>query len=117
MTPARTSRSSSGRAPPRAAINAAYGTAKTGWVYEIEAPVGIDVNSTAWANPYESPYLWNKEIDFPGGVEGRFIKQACKIRLLSTDPVTKVNTYENPGCKDNRGFAPFRTADEPALSS
>nr|MDT0518997.1 hypothetical protein [Streptomyces sp. DSM 41633] len=95
---------------------ATYGAARTGWVYEIEAPGGIDVNSTAWANQYESPYLWNKEIDFPGGVEGRFIKQACKIRLLSTDPVTKVNTYENLGCKDNRGFAPFRAAEEPALS-
>ncbi|WP_329381935.1 hypothetical protein OG625_18375 [Streptomyces sp. NBC_01351] len=93
---------------------ATYGSAKTGWVYEIEAPGGIDVNSTAWANGYESPYLWNKEIDFPGGVEGRFIKQACKIRLTGTDPVTKVNTYENLGCKDNRGFAPFRTADGPA---
>lgn len=96
---------------------ATYGSAKTGWVYEIEAPGGIDVNSTAWANGYQSPYLWNKEIDFPGGVEGRFIKQACKIHLIGTDPVTRINTYENLGCKDNRAFAPFRAADEPASLS
>ncbi|MFJ8012091.1 hypothetical protein [Streptomyces sp. NPDC096339] len=96
---------------------ATYGSAKTGWVYEIEAPGGIDVNSTAWANHYDSPYLWNKEIDFPGGVEGRFIKQACKIHLTGTDPVTKVNTYENLGCKSNRGFAPFRSQDQPAAFS
>ncbi|MBT2404132.1 MULTISPECIES: hypothetical protein [unclassified Streptomyces] len=86
---------------------ATYGTAKTGWVYEIDAPGGIDVNATARNNGYQSPYLWNKEIDFPGGVEGRYIKQACKFHLVKTDPETKVNTYENLGCKDNQDFAPY----------
>ncbi|MFI5829373.1 hypothetical protein ACIA6C_19365 [Streptomyces sp. NPDC051578] len=85
---------------------ATYGAAKTGWVYEIEAPGGIDVNATAHLNHYESPYLWNKEVDFPGGVEGRYIKGACKYHLVSTDPDTKVSTFENLGCKKNDGFAP-----------
>ncbi|MGF1427212.1 scabin-related ADP-ribosyltransferase [Kitasatospora sp. LaBMicrA B282] len=83
---------------------ATYGAAKAGWVYEIEAPGGIDVNATAQVNDYQSPYLWNKEIDFPGGIKGRYIKDACKYRLVSTDPTTKVNTYENLGCQDNPGF-------------
>lgn len=85
---------------------ATYGTAKTGWVYEIDAPGGIDVNATAAVNRYESPYLWNKEIDFPGGIEGRYIKQACKYHLTGTDPRTKVNTYENLGCQTNEKFRP-----------
>ncbi|MET9320119.1 hypothetical protein ABZX75_07985 [Streptomyces sp. NPDC003038] len=99
---------------------ATYGQAKTGWVYEIDAPGGIDVNATARANGYESPYLWNKEIDFPGGVAGRYIKKACKYHLVKTDPVTKVNTYENLGCKNNRDFAPFGATDGvgvPALAA
>ncbi|AYG85136.1 hypothetical protein DWB77_07353 [Streptomyces hundungensis] len=85
---------------------ATYGSAKTGWVYEIHAPGGIDVNATAHLNNYTSPYLWNKEIDFPGGVKGRYIKGACKFRLTYTDPQTKVNDYENLGCKENADFAP-----------
>lgn len=86
---------------------ATYGTEKTGWVYEIYAPGGIDVNATARVNDYQSPYLWNKEIDFPGGVQGNFIKGACKYRLTGTDPVTNDKTWEQLGCKDNAGFAPY----------
>ncbi|MFI6690707.1 hypothetical protein ACIBLA_02875 [Streptomyces sp. NPDC050433] len=86
---------------------ATYGAAKTGWVYEIDAPGGIDVNATAALNRYESPYLWNKEVDFPGGIDGQFIKQACKYHLTKTDPQTKVNTYENLGCKTNDKFRPL----------
>ncbi|WP_031077822.1 scabin-related ADP-ribosyltransferase [Streptomyces sp. NRRL WC-3742] len=89
---------------------ATYGAARTGWVYEIHAPGGIDVNATARVNDYQSPYLWNKEIDFPGGVEGRYLKGACKYRLTSTDPDTKVSTFENLGCKSNAGFAPYKSA-------
>ncbi|GAA3041353.1 ADP-ribosyltransferase [Kitasatospora albolonga] len=85
---------------------ATYGAAKTGWVYEIEAPGGIDVNATAAVNGYQSPYLWNKEIDFPGGITGEHIKGACKFRLLWTDPETRVNTYDNLGCKTNDHFDP-----------
>ncbi|MFE0463089.1 hypothetical protein ACFW1A_27925 [Kitasatospora sp. NPDC058965] len=88
---------------------ATYGAEKTGWVYEIYAPGGIDVNATARLNGYQSPYLWNKEIDFPGGVEGQYIKGACKYHLTSTDPDTKVSTFENLGCKSNADFAPYRT--------
>ncbi|MFI7006322.1 hypothetical protein [Streptomyces sp. NPDC050145] len=89
---------------------ATYGAAKTGWVYEIEAPGGIDVNATAHLNGYESPYLWNKEIDFPGGVSGSHIKGACKYHLVKTDPDTKVNTYENLGCRTNKDFEPTLAA-------
>ncbi|MER5641349.1 hypothetical protein ABT095_30950 [Kitasatospora sp. NPDC002227] len=87
---------------------ATYGTAKTGWVYEIYAPGGIDVNATARLNGYQSPYLWNKEIDFPGGVDGKYLKGACKYRLTATDPDTKVSTFENLGCKSNPDFAPYQ---------
>ncbi len=95
---------------------ATYGSAKTGWVYEIHAPGGIDVNATARLNDYSSPYLWNKEIDFPGGIKGNHIKGACKFRLTHTDPQTKVNTFEELGCKENAGFAPYRT-DAAALTA
>ncbi|MFE1879276.1 scabin-related ADP-ribosyltransferase [Streptomyces diastatochromogenes] len=88
---------------------ATYGAAKTGWVYEIYAPGGIDVNATARRNGYQSPYLWNKEIDFPGGVDGRYIKGACKYHLTYTNPDTKISTYENLGCKSNATFAPYKT--------
>ncbi|MFF7994421.1 hypothetical protein ACFZDG_32160 [Kitasatospora xanthocidica] len=87
---------------------ATYGAAKTGWVYEIYAPGGIDVNATARLNEYQSPYLWNKEIDFPGGVEGKYLKSACKYHLTYTDPDTKVSTFENLGCKSNPDFAPYQ---------
>ncbi|WP_381804178.1 hypothetical protein [Streptomyces niveus] len=96
---------------------ATYGTAKTGWVYEIDAPGGIDVNATAAVNRYESPYLWNKEIDFPGGIEGRYIKKACKYHLVKTDPKTKVNTYDNLGCKTNKGFRPLTAEPAAALAA
>ncbi|MZD06560.1 hypothetical protein GTW43_15850 [Streptomyces sp. SID5785] len=89
---------------------ATYGAAKTGWVYEIEAPGGIDVNATAHLNDYSSPYLWNKEIDFPGGISGSHIKGACKYRLVRTDPVTKVNTYDNLGCRHNSRYVPTLVA-------
>ncbi|MFZ3474956.1 scabin-related ADP-ribosyltransferase [Streptomyces sp. 4.24] len=95
---------------------ATYGSAKTGWVYEIYAPGGIDVNATARLNDYNSPYLWNKEIDFPGGVKGRYIKGACKFRLTYTDPETKVSTFEELGCKNNTAFAPYET-DAAALAA
>jgi hypothetical protein len=88
---------------------ATYGAAKTGWVYEMYAPGGIDVNATARLNGYQSPYLWNKEVDFPGGVEGRYIKGACKYHLTYTDPDTKISTFENLGCKSNADFAPYQT--------
>ncbi|MFF0740831.1 hypothetical protein ACFYVL_10550 [Streptomyces sp. NPDC004111] len=89
---------------------ATYGTARTGWVYEIEAPGGIDVNATAHLNGYQSPYLWNKEIDFPGGIDGSRIRSACKFHLVRTDPATKVNTYENLGCRTNPDFEPVPAA-------
>ncbi|MFI9444790.1 hypothetical protein [Streptomyces avermitilis] len=35
----------------------------------------MDVNATARQNGIESTYLWNKEIDFPGGIQGRFSRE------------------------------------------
>ncbi|MFI9275876.1 hypothetical protein ACIGXM_35065 [Kitasatospora sp. NPDC052896] len=96
--------------------SATRGPARTGWVYEIEAPGGIDVNATARVDGYRSPYLWNKEIDFPGGIEGRYIKQACKYHLIDTDPATKINSYENLGCRTNQHFQPVRTGYQPAVA-
>ncbi|MET3982753.1 hypothetical protein [Streptomyces sp. PvR034] len=95
---------------------ATYGAEKTGWVYEIYAPGGIDVNATARLNNYNSPYLWNKEVDFPGGVKGQYIKGACKFRLTRTDPVTKVSTWEELTCKNNTAFAPYKV-DVSALAA
>jgi hypothetical protein len=93
---------------------ATYGAKKTGWVYEIYAPGGIDVNATARFNSHQSPYLWNKEIDFPGGINGRYIKGACKYHLTNTDPDTKISTFENLGCKSNPDFAPDKSGDAAA---
>ncbi|GAA3060569.1 hypothetical protein GCM10020254_00430 [Streptomyces goshikiensis] len=45
-------------------------------------------------------------------MQGNFIKGACKYRLTHTDPVTNDKTWEQLGCKDNTGFAPYKT--EPA---
>lgn len=87
---------------------ATYGAQRTGWVYEIYAPGGIDVNATARVNNYQSPYPWNKEIDFPGGVKGRYIKGACKFHM-TVDPVSEEKSWEELGCKDNADFAPYAT--------
>lgn len=83
------------------------GATHTGWVYAIQAPGGIDVNATARMTHLESPYLWNKEIDFPGGIQGRFIEGACKYHWLGTDPKTNASIYENLGCRTNSHFHPM----------
>ncbi|QGY32040.1 scabin-related ADP-ribosyltransferase [Pantoea cypripedii] len=50
-----------------------YHPQKEGWVYEIHAPGGINqqLSIGGAAGTYEA------EISFPGGVKGKFIKQAC----------------------------------------
>ncbi|WP_443058620.1 scabin-related ADP-ribosyltransferase [Streptomyces sp. NBC_00442] len=83
---------------------ATYGATRTGWMYEIEAPGGIDVNATARVNGCRSPYLWNTGDRLPGGIQGNHIKKACKYRLLKTGPATKVNSYEALGCQLNRHY-------------
>ncbi|MET7852628.1 hypothetical protein AB0D78_12090 [Streptomyces avermitilis] len=83
---------------------ATHGT--DGWVYAIQAPGGIDVNATARQNGIESQYLWNKEIDFPGGIQGRFIQGACRYHWAGTDPETNANIYQNLGCRTNSNFRP-----------
>lgn len=50
-----------------------------GWVYEINAPGGIDVNATANAtDPGVSSYPNEMEVDFPGGIQKNYIKRACQ---------------------------------------
>ncbi|WP_235613994.1 scabin-related ADP-ribosyltransferase [Streptomyces olivochromogenes] len=82
-------------------------TGSTGWVYAIQAPGGIDVNATARQTGIESQFLWNKEIDFPGGVQGRFIQGACQYHWAGKDPQTNANIYQNLGCRTNSHFHPI----------
>jgi hypothetical protein len=88
----------------------ATGGGKDGWVYAIQAPGGIDVNATARMTGIESPYLWNQEIDFPGGVQGRFIEGACQYHWAGQNPETNANIYQNLGCVTNSGFRPVAGA-------
>ncbi|MFE9631421.1 hypothetical protein [Streptomyces sp. NPDC006463] len=78
-----------------------------GWVYAIQAPGGIDVNATARQTGLVSPFLWNKEIDFPGGIEGRFIEGACQYHFVGRDPQTNDRVYRNLGCVTNNNFRPI----------
>ncbi|MGW2272382.1 scabin-related ADP-ribosyltransferase [Streptomyces yangpuensis] len=84
----------------------ATGGGNDGWVYAIQAPGGIDVNATARQTGIQSPYLWNKEIDFPGGIEGRFIEGACQYHFAGLDPQTNDRIYQNLGCVTNSNFDP-----------
>ncbi|WP_415938246.1 hypothetical protein [Streptomyces sp. 039-1] len=84
----------------------ATGGGKDGWVYAIQAPGGIDVNATARMTGIQSQYLWNKEIDFPGGVQGRYIEGACQYHWAGQDPETNANIYKNLGCVTNKDFRP-----------
>lgn len=77
-----------------------------GWVYAIQAPGGIDINATARQNDINSQYLWNKEIDFPGGIQGRFIQGACRYHWAGQNPETNKNIYQNLGCRTNPHFNP-----------
>ncbi|WP_442816251.1 scabin-related ADP-ribosyltransferase [Streptomyces sp. NBC_01233] len=84
----------------------ATGGGNDGWVYAIQAPGGIDVNATARQTGIQSQYLWNKEIDFPGGIEARFIEGACQYHLVGLDPQTNERIYRNLGCVTNDDFRP-----------
>ncbi|MEU6079191.1 hypothetical protein [Streptomyces sp. NPDC047108] len=84
-----------------------------GWVYAIQAPGGIDINATARQTGIESQYLWNKEIDFPGGIKGRYIQGACQYHWAGRDPQTNRNIYQNLGCRTNPGFNPGRLNQVP----
>ncbi|MEW2398521.1 hypothetical protein [Streptomyces sp. NPDC046862] len=81
------------------------GTQHIGWVYAIQAPGGIDVNATARQTGIQSPYLWNKEIDFPGGVQGRFIEGACQYQWIRP-PAGEPDIYRLLGCRTNSHFSP-----------
>lgn len=84
----------------------ATGGGNDGWVYAIQAPGGIDINATARQTGLQSQYLWNKEIDFPGGIEARFIEGACQYHLVGIDPKTNDRIYQNLGCVTNSNFHP-----------
>ena len=47
-----------------------------------------------------------KEIDFPGGIQGRFIQGACRYHWVGADPQTNANIYQNLGCRTNSNFRP-----------
>lgn len=91
----------------------ATGNGKDGWVYAIQAPGGIDVNETARMTGIQSQYLWNKEIDFPGGIQGRYIEGACQYHWAGQDPETNVNIYKNLGCVTNSDFRPPAATRQP----
>ncbi|MFF0142785.1 hypothetical protein ACFYRN_40940 [Streptomyces sp. NPDC005227] len=84
----------------------ATGGGKDGWVSAIQAPGGIDVSATARMTGIQSRYLWNKEIDFPRGVQGGYIEGACQYHWAGQEPETNANTYKNPGCLTNKHFRP-----------
>lgn len=62
---------------------------RDGWVYEIYAPGGIDQNLSVGETAGEG----EAEISFPGGIKGKFIKQACYY----------IKT-ELQYCEDNKNF-------------
>ncbi|WP_327269170.1 hypothetical protein OG233_17545 [Streptomyces sp. NBC_01218] len=95
----------------------ATGGGKNGWVYAIQAPGGIDVNATARMTGIQSQYLWNKEIDFPGGIQGRFIEGACQYHWAGQNPQTNVDVYENLGCVTNPDFRPVEHSGETATGT
>ncbi|MEU1087261.1 hypothetical protein ACFYPN_25430 [Streptomyces sp. NPDC005576] len=95
----------------------ATGGGKDGWVYAIQAPGGIDVNATARMTGIQSQYLWNKEIDFPGGIQGSFIEGACQYHWAGKNPQTNVDIYENLGCVTNPAFRPVARADADATDT
>ncbi|CAG6391423.1 hypothetical protein NMG29_23095 [Streptomyces cocklensis] len=94
----------------------ATGGGKDGWVYAIQAPGGIDINATARMTGIQSQFLWNKEIDFPGGIQGRFIEGACQYHWAGQNPQTNVDIYQNLGCVTNANFRPT-PAKQSALSA
>ncbi|MEV0411837.1 hypothetical protein AB0I68_13815 [Streptomyces sp. NPDC050448] len=95
----------------------ATGGGRDGWVYAIQAPGGIDVNATARQTGIYSQYLWNKEIDFPGGIQGRYIQGACQYHWAGQDPQTNANIYQNLGCVTNSHFRPARNAQKALVGS
>ncbi|NWD68354.1 hypothetical protein HX870_12180 [Pseudomonas gingeri] len=64
------------------------------WVFEFRAPHGIDQEKSGGPIPSE------EEISFPGGVKGRFIKQACK-KGDAADCVTNP-AYREPTGQESR---------------
>ncbi|GGZ53928.1 scabin-related ADP-ribosyltransferase [Streptomyces bluensis] len=76
-----------------------------GWVYAIQAPGGIDINATARQTGIQSTFLWNREIDFPGGIQGRFIEGACQYQWIQPPP-GEPNIYRLLGCRTNTHFNP-----------
>jgi hypothetical protein len=66
-----------------------------GWRYDIAAPGGVDVNVTL---DLAAPHPERQEVLFPGGVDGRYIRGAQ--RLKEGRPVGPYLT--NPGFEENR---------------
>ncbi|MFD6316416.1 scabin-related ADP-ribosyltransferase, partial [Streptomyces nigra] len=66
------------------------------WRYELRVPGGVDVNATL---DFASPYPFEREIAFPGGVHPRFVHSAVDLRSSGADgrPTTVVNPDFAPG--------------------
>ncbi|SFN67938.1 hypothetical protein SAMN03159304_00733 [Pseudomonas sp. NFACC24-1] len=64
------------------------------WLYELHAPHGVDQPLSGGHFPSE------EEISFPGGVKGRFIKNACRAPDF-TECVTNPN-YREPTGRETR---------------
>nr|WP_310617939.1 hypothetical protein [Pantoea cypripedii] len=68
-----------------------------GWVYEIHAPGGINQQLSIGGEPgsYES------EISFPGGVKGKFIKQACYYIKKQLQRCEDNPNFQEPSWKES----------------
>ncbi|MEG3130642.1 hypothetical protein SC171_20740 [Pantoea cypripedii] len=68
-----------------------------GWVYELHAPGGINQQLSIGGEPgsYES------EISFPGGVKGRFIKQACYYIKKQLQRCEDNPNFQEPSWKES----------------
>jgi hypothetical protein len=66
------------------------------WRYELRVPGGVDVNATL---DFASPYPFEREIAFPGGVHPRFLHSAVDLRSSGADgrPTTVTNPHFAPG--------------------
>ncbi|WP_326782821.1 scabin-related ADP-ribosyltransferase [Streptomyces sp. NBC_00151] len=66
------------------------------WRYELRVPGGVDVNATL---DFASPYPFEREIAFPGGVHPRFLHSAVDLGASRADgrPTTVMNPHFAPG--------------------
>ncbi|MFI8301818.1 type II toxin-antitoxin system prevent-host-death family antitoxin, partial [Streptomyces nigra] len=66
------------------------------WRYELRVPGGVDVNATL---DFASPYPFEREIAFPGGVHPRFLHSAVDLESSGAGgrPAAVMNPHFAPG--------------------